>query len=95
MTWLVVWFKNGELHRTTVCRSKRTMTRIANSFNEYAEMYNRMTKSLNTVGVISAKDALDIISLHQGLPNHTPREELRKKRDMRHLIDLPVRTRVQ
>lgn len=71
------------------------MMRIANSFNEYAQMYNRMQRSVNTVAVLPSATLLKICSTHYGLPKHMAPEKLRHKREIKHFVELPVRGRIQ
>ena len=94
-SWLVVWFSNGKLRRSTVCRSRRTTNRIANSFNEYAQMYNKFHEDVHMVGVISASNLLKVFDEHYGLPKHEAPHKLKAKRDIRNFRNTPVRGKIQ
>ena len=95
MSWLVVWFKDGQLRRSTVCHSERSTKRIANSFNEYAQMYNKVYKSLNVVGVISDSNLLKVFDAHHGLPKHEEKHKLKAKRDLINFKNTPFRGAIQ
>jgi hypothetical protein len=93
---LVVWFRDGKLYKAQAC-SAQTWRRTANSWNEYAELWNRrFGREKNVVGIVEDSDVKEWTEVHHGKPCHTPRGVLAKKRlrrdKIRNFPCLPVRS---
>lgn len=83
---LVVWLRDGRLYKAHAC-SSRTWRRVANNWNEYAQLWNRrFERDKNVIGVINDEDVAMIFKVHKGLPRHTPKDILRKQRNIRELM---------
>lgn len=96
MTYLVAWFRDGILIRSTTCKSERSLNRIANSYNEYAQLWNsRFGKKKNIIGVCTGEELSKICTVHKGLPKHMPREKLLVQRAIRDLRNMPTKGLVQ
>jgi hypothetical protein len=99
MKTLVVWFRNGALYNAKVCRP-RSLKRIANQWNEYAQRWNQMPGELNIVGTISQAAVLNIMRPHTGLPKRAPAQvkakiKLRRKKIQEFKMTTEVRGSVQ
>lgn len=83
---LVVWLRNEKLYKAQAC-SERTWRRVANGWNEYAQLWNkRFGYEKNVVGVIPDSACLTLVQKHQGLPKHLPKEILAKQKRVRELM---------
>ena len=96
MSKLVIAIRNGQVVRATLCRTEAGAKRVANSWNEYARLWNRrFGYDKNRVAIITEPDLLRAARLHEGIPKHAPREKLDRARSRRNLRNMPVRGRVQ
>ena len=83
---LVLWFRNGKLYKAQAC-SPRSWRRTANSWNEYAQLWNkRFEYKKNVIGVVPDEMCLALIQEHDGVPKHLPKEILNMKRRIRELM---------
>jgi hypothetical protein len=83
---LVVWFRNGKLYKAHAY-SSRTWRRAANSWNEYAQLWNkRFGYDKNVVGVIPESVLWSLMQPHHELPKHLPKEILDSRRKIRELM---------
>jgi hypothetical protein len=83
---LIVWFRNEKLYKAQAC-SPRSWRRTANSWNEYAQLWNRrFGYEKNIVGIVSGSAVLEIMNPHNGLPKHAPKDVLYKQKTIRELM---------
>jgi hypothetical protein len=94
MKTLLVWFRNGRLWKSAVC-GPRSLKRMANQWNEYAQRWNQITKEINLIGTISQEAVLELMRPHEGFPKHAPPEILARQHKIRNLLNLPVRSAKQ
>jgi hypothetical protein len=86
MSIIVVWLRNEKIYKAQACGPK-SWRRTANSWNEYAQLWNRrFGYDKNVVGTISESAALKLVQPHTGLPTHASREFLKKQRTIRELM---------
>jgi len=82
---IVVWLRNGELYKAQAC-GPRSWRRTANSWNEYAQLWNRRFYEKNVVGIISGDVVKNLLDPHNSLPKHAPPEVLKEQRKIRKLM---------
>lgn len=75
---LLVWFRNGKLYRAGAY-SRRSITRAANSWNEYGKLWSRVGET-HLIAIVAAEDILRIAKKHEGVPTRNPAANARRKK---------------